>query len=126
MFEIFERLMRQRGETFSDVARAIGVSPSTFTDWRAGRYTPKADKMQKIADHFGVNVEYLLTGRDTEKESMSGGKYYFSDETAQLAQDLFDDPDLRILFDAARGCTPKQLNLAAQILRGFKETNPDG
>ena len=84
MYEIFEQLMKERGENFSDVARAIGGRASTFTDWRAGRYTPKHDKLQKIADHFGVSVEYLETGEQP-------ADYYLNDETAQIAQEVFED-----------------------------------
>ena len=35
---------------------------------KAGRYTPKQDKMQKIADYFGVSIEYLMTGEEKEWE----------------------------------------------------------
>ena len=75
-------------------------------------------RLKAIADYFHVTVDYLITGETPE--------YYTNPETASLAQELFEDKDMRMLFDAARGCSPKQLNLAAQILRGFKETNPDG
>lgn len=37
-----------------------------FTSWKKGTYKPKLDKLQKIADYFGVSVEYLLTGHETE------------------------------------------------------------
>ena len=34
-----------------------------------GKYTPKPEKMQKIADYFGVSLTYLMTGKEeTEKE----------------------------------------------------------
>ena len=126
MWEVFEEILKREGITISEAARRCGMAPSTLTDWRAGRYTPKADKMQKIAEVFNVSLEYLMTGKDTEKESASGKKYYFSDETAEIAQEVLVDPDLRILFDAARGTKPEAIRLAAEMLRQFKETNPDG
>lgn len=66
MYEDFERLMKERGETFSDVARAVGGRPSTFTDWRAGRSEPSAKKLHALAIHFGVSMEYLLMGSETD------------------------------------------------------------
>lgn len=99
MYAIFEQLLRRDGLTISEVGRATGISPSTFTDWRAGRYKPKADKMKRIADYFGVSVDYLTTGKDTPKESASGKIYYFNDETAAAAQEMFDDPDLRRVME---------------------------
>lgn len=59
MYEIFEQLLREKGVRAVDVSRATGISSATFTDWKKGRYTPKNDKLQKIADYFGVSVEYL-------------------------------------------------------------------
>ena len=118
MYEIFEQLLKERGETFSDIARVVGGRPSTFTDWRAGRYTPKREKLEAIAKHFGVTVEYLTTGKETEKESIEGTKWYFFDETARLAQELHDKPHLRTLCDAERDLSPE----SAQALTAFIET----
>lgn len=108
--------MKAKGVRMSDVSRETGISYSTFTDWKTGRYTPKAEKMQKIADFFGVTVDYLMTG-----EAKNG--YYLNEETAREAQELFENPDMRILFSAARGASPEQLHLAAEILRRMKSTN---
>lgn len=69
MFERFMRLLKEKGKRFSDISKETGIPYSTFTDWKAGRYTPKADKLQKIADYFGVSVDYLMTGKDWEWEA---------------------------------------------------------
>lgn len=111
--------MKAKGVRMSDVSRETGISYSTFTDWKTGRYTPKADKMQKIADYFGVTVEYLMTG-----EAKDG--YYLNPETAKAAQEVFDDPNLRALFHAARGSSPENIQIAADLLTKLKATNPDG
>lgn len=126
MYAVFEALMKQNNETFSDVARAIGCRPSTLTDWRAGRYTPKRDKLEAIAAHYGVSMEYLETGNHPAYESVDGTKWYFSDDTARLAQEAHDDPNLRALFDAARDVRPEDMKIAIDMLKRFKETNPDG
>lgn len=119
MYEIFESLLRKENVTATDVSKATGIPRSAFTDWKKGRSTPKVDKLQKIADYFGVSMEYLSAGKLSED-------YYLNDETAQIAQEIFDDPNLRALFCAARGVKPEQMKLAEQMLRQFKETNIDG
>lgn len=60
MYEIFERLLKQHNVTPYKVAKATGISTSTLSEWKNGSYTPKADKLQKIADYFNVTVDYLL------------------------------------------------------------------
>ncbi len=66
MYEIFDELRKAKGVSISEVARCIGISPSTLTDWRAGRYTPKMDKLEKLAAYFDVSVRYLQTGSDDD------------------------------------------------------------
>jgi len=64
MYEIFEKLMNDMGVTSYRVGKETGINPSTFTNWKNGIYAPKIDKLQKIADYFGVSIEYLMTGED--------------------------------------------------------------
>ena len=69
MYEIFERLLSERGITAYRVAKETGITTATLTNWKKGKYTPKQDKLQKIADFFGVSLEYLMTGKEsTNKE----------------------------------------------------------
>ena len=56
MYEIFERLLKEKNLKGADVTRATGIASSTVTDWKKGRYTPKQDKLQKIADFLGVSL----------------------------------------------------------------------
>lgn len=60
MYEIFERLLKQKGVTPYRVYKDTGVSQSTLSDWKRGRSTPKAEILSKIAEYFGVSVDYLL------------------------------------------------------------------
>ena len=70
MYEIFEQLLLKFGATAYQVAKATGISTASLTNWKKGRYTPKQDKLQKIADYFGVTVEYLMTGKNEPKEKV--------------------------------------------------------
>lgn len=115
-YESFQRLCEERGVRPGTVSKATGVSTATLTSWKQGKYTPKPDKLQKIADYFGVPLETLMK---TEKPA----GYYINPETAQIAQQVYDDPDLRLLFEAARDVKPENVRLAAEMLRRFKETN---
>lgn len=67
MYKVFAKLLKESGVTAYRVAKETGVSQSTLTDWKNGRSTPKVDKLTKIADYFGVSLDYLLTGKEDEK-----------------------------------------------------------
>ena len=122
MYEIFEQLMNKHGLNLSAVSKATGIPLSTLTDWRSGRYTPKADKRKKIAEFFGVSLTYLDTG---VHPNVHDEDYYINPEAAQIAQEIFDNPDLHALFDAARDVPPESLRLTAEMLKQFKKTNED-
>lgn len=60
MYTIFEKLLQDNEVTPYKVAKATGIATATLSDWKNGKSTPKTDKMQKIADYFGVTLDYLL------------------------------------------------------------------
>lgn len=65
-YENFEELCNRNNVRPSAVSKATGIHTATFTSWKQGKYTPKQDKLQLIADYFNVSVDYLMTGKETE------------------------------------------------------------
>lgn len=121
MYEIYCKLRDAKGMKDADVARETGITKSTFSDWKNGRSNPKDAKLQKIADLFGVSVEYIRTGEEKE----DGEKYYLNEETAEMAQKLFENKDLRVLFDAAKDATPEDLETTYNMLMALKKKERD-
>ena len=122
MYEIFAELLSKFDVKTSSVAKATGISPTVFSEWKKGKSTPKADKRQKIADYFGVSLEYL----DTGKEKEGGEKYYLNDETAQMAQDIFENKELKMLFDVARNAPTERLKAYYNMISSLeKQEHPD-
>lgn len=117
-YEAFDRLCKKFGVTAYQVSKATGVSTATLSSWKTGRYEPKADKLQKLADYFGVPITYF-TGSDVENSEQHEG-YYVNTETAALAEKLLTDSHYRVLFDAARDSRPEDLQMAADLLRRLK------
>lgn len=68
MYEIFQHLLEKYDVTAYKVAKETGITTATLTNWKMGRYIPKQDKLQKLADYFGVSLEYLMTGKDVHEE----------------------------------------------------------
>lgn len=58
------QLLSKYGVTAYKVAKETGITTATLSNWKQGKYTPKQDKLQKIADYFGVSLEYLMTGKE--------------------------------------------------------------
>lgn len=84
MYEIFEKLCKINNITPYRVCKETGLTTATISNWKAGRYTPKADKLQKIADYFGVSLSYLMTGEEPAEKPNS-------DLTARDERDIAKD-----------------------------------
>lgn len=73
-------LRENAGYSQYSFADAFGIPQSTVGGWEAGKREPKIATVQRLADFFGVSVDYLL-GRDSSSEcyppspSVSGGKW---------------------------------------------------
>lgn len=68
MYEIFESLLKQYGVTTYQVAKATGISTASFTGWKQGKWNFKANKLQKIADYFGVPLS-VFYGKEESPEA---------------------------------------------------------
>ena len=60
MYKKYADLRDNAGVTDYEVSKNTGVPTSTLTNWKYGRYTPKLEKIKKIADYFGKPIEYFL------------------------------------------------------------------
>lgn len=58
-YEKLQKLMNKNNVRPVDVAKATGIATSSLSDWKAGRSKPKLDKLQILADYFGVPVSYF-------------------------------------------------------------------
>lgn len=123
---IGERIRARReelGMTQQELADRMGYSSrTTINKIEAGVNDISQSKVVAFAKALDTTVAYLMEWEEEDKQKA----YYLNDETAEIAQAVFDDPDLRMLFHASRDCRPESIRLAAEMLRQMKETNPDG
>lgn len=88
MYEIFEQLLQKHGITAYKVSKETGITQSTLSDWKRGRSTPKTDNMKKIADYFGVSLDYLTTGKETTEQKKEKSSELNSRDERDIAKDL--------------------------------------
>lgn len=69
MYRKYAELRDKRGVTDYRVSLDTGISTATLSNWKAGNYSPKFDKLLILAKYFGVPVEYFA---EEDKESANG------------------------------------------------------
>ena len=67
----FNRYLEASGKLGTDVARYVGVSSGTISDWKFGRAYPRMDKVQLIAEFFGIQKSDLVEDENITKETVS-------------------------------------------------------
>ena len=85
MYEIIDALLQDRGVSGAQMSADLGMSRSFMTELRKGRAKGiKLETAQKIAEYFGVSVDYLL-GEETTKTPVEANRRTVSDEDIQFA-----------------------------------------
>lgn len=57
-------LLKEQGKTQTALATHIGIRVATVSAWKAQNTDPSANLLEKIAEFFGVSVDYLVTGKE--------------------------------------------------------------
>lgn len=68
--EIINGLLKQRGISAAKMMSELGFSSGLYSQWKSGKQKPSREKLDKIADYFGVSIDYLL-GKDTTISQIS-------------------------------------------------------
>lgn len=78
-FEHFSALCKESGETPNAVAKKIGASSGSVTAWKKGT-DPRNATLAKIADYFGVSVDYLIGASPITQPAAPGMRPVSDDE----------------------------------------------
>lgn len=115
MYERYCALRASKNVKDADVSRNTGIPKSTFSDWKKGKSSPKQDKLKKIADYFGVSVEYLMTG----KESTIG----FSDHDAMFDLMITGDSELKGMIIEFQKLNPDKRKHIIELIKLLNKDN---
>lgn len=110
---ILKSYMDQFGMNQTDIAKRLNVSKQTVSDWMNGKKFPRVDKMQQLADIFGVLLSDMYTPSQQKlimKEGSSGQIYKLSEDEKRL-------------IDLYRGAEKPARKIAMQTLENNQEKN---
>ena len=118
--ERLKELRKRRGLSQVVLAERLGLSKSTIGAYETGDITPSLDALNLLADFFNVDINYLLGKED-------GSTYYLDPEAAEIANEIYNRKDLRMLFDTTRKISKEDLQFIVRMVEGLKkDANDDG
>ena len=78
--------MEVKGKSRNDISEALGISYFTVSDWVNGKKYPRMDKVEMLANYFGVQKSDLIE----DKKQTSAPEEYKLSEGEKTLLDLFN------------------------------------
>lgn len=104
-----KELRERRGLSQLELAKRVNISNAIISMYEKGTRSPSREMLEALADYFNVDIDYLM-GRE------SGSIYYLDPEAAEIAQELLDRPELKVLFRASRKVNANDLKIVQDMV----------
>lgn len=85
--ENLRRYMEQRGKTQKELAEIAGVSAPTMHDWLKAKKYPRIDKIEILANYFGILKSDLIEEKSEEHKKMQEENNTLADIVVRLRTD---------------------------------------
>ena len=99
-----------------ELAKRLGVGTTSVYNWCNGIKTPRMDKVDAMCNLFHCKRSDLIE----EKSADNTEHYYLNEETREIAQEAFENPELRMLFKVARDIPPERLRAHIEFMKTLK------
>ena len=120
--------MNDIGMSQQELADLTKLGKASISHYVNGHHQPGNKAVLALANILGVNPAWLMgydvpMARDTMQGPVS---YYMDEETAALAQEMFEDPDMRSLFHMKRNMDPERFKTHMDFIKTlYKQEHPD-
>jgi len=119
--ELVLKICKERGIPISKLERDCGFSNGYVKKLREGKFP--SDRLQKIADYLNIDIATLL---GLDRQISFEKTYYFNEETAKLAQEMYEDKDMQSLFHIKSKMDPKKFEAYMNFIKAqFKLEHPE-
>ena len=92
--------MEVNGKNQMDLMHDLHLSSSTVSNWCTGLKLPRMDKVQMLADYFGINKSDLIEEKTTEKKKSERDERDISRRLEKTLADLESEQGA-LMFDGA-------------------------
>lgn len=122
--EYIKQLKKEKKMTSQQISDISGVPKSTIDKILVGATKdPKLDTLRAIANALGCRVEDFVDNPLPAEAPAEAPEYYLSPEVSQMAQEIYDNPELRILFDASRKLEKEDILTVVSLVKRMKGYN---
>lgn len=123
-YEKYAKIRDSKGLTDGRVAQLCGFGRSTFTDWKNGRSVPKIDKMQKIADLFGMEY-FEFVGVVGKFSSLNPNRPASTSSKIKKELNDFDERLLKLYHNATKDAQKSVITLLENSQKNSSESSKE-
>lgn len=118
--ENIKKIMKRKHMGNKELAEKSGVPLGTLNKIIYGDTpNPSVDTVRSIARALNCSLDELLEDNFSEHH-----EYFLDSESAKIAQEIYENPELRLLFDTTRKVDPEDLKLISKMVsKMVKEEN---
>ena len=106
-----KRYMALNEKSRKDVSEALGISYYTVTDWVKGKKYPRMDKVEMLADYFGILKSDLIEEKTVEHREMQQKNSTLAELTVRMRK----DDDFLSVVKIISELSPEQLASIKQV-----------
>ena len=114
-YDVFSNLCKEIGKSPSRAAIEMGINKGTVSVWKKKGTTPQSEILQKVADYFGVSVDFLL-GNEGKKSKEDA-------DMDDMIERLKNNPGMRLLFSKTKDASMDDINKVIRMLDIMKGTS---
>ena len=81
-----KRQMELKGVSRNDICNALGISYFTVTDWVNGKKYPRMDKVEMLANFFGILKSDLIEDKTGEEKEIPGEAMKLTEDEEMLLE----------------------------------------
>mgnify|MGYP002519858749 CR=1 FL=1 len=111
----FNYYLRINRKTQADIVERFGITASTVSDWATGKKYPRVDRMQMLADYFGI-LKSDLTEEHQEAQMTD------DIELQEYLEELKNREEMRMLFKTAKGTSKADIEKTVAIIEALRGT----
>ena len=119
VLERIQDLCKRENITIKAIEEMLSFSNGTIGKWKKAQDVPYG-KIKAVADLLNSTPEFILYGKLNVHKSVTGKEYYFNDQTAKIAQEIYDNPQQQWLFHNTRNMQPEDLDALKTLVEALK------
>lgn len=126
--DTIKSLCKSNGISMNKLEGELGFAKGYIS--KLEKSTPNSAKLQKIADYFGVTLDYLMgndssnvhtTNNNIKVVDENDNVIVLDDEALEIIDTLRTKPEMKILFSVSKKASKEDIIKAVKIIEALKE-----